>query len=459
MLTLMSVLLVCLVLMRLGVRDKSEPFFNVDIIFVLFQALMTFGGLIQVNPGKEEDRYYALFLLMLPFTLYVIASIILSVWTSNAGKLKGAAFVRSERFGGMRVYFHRASVVPVLIFASILISFAYYYAIGYNFFLQQLISFVSGGEQLDDIAAARFESYSGSRYLFPGYVNQFKNSILPALTIVVIHQLFSVRSRYRWLVSLPLSLVCITFLLGTGQRAAFVVAALIAGLYVYLASPRNFRKWMPVAFPSALGVFVISTALLGRSSEQVAAESTFSGKIGVLLGEVISRALGSNQESAIFAYYYVSALPVQFGAEWGRSILGLLPGVQGSDVGNQVYEMMFGTDRGYATPSLWVSVYHNFGVLGVILVPVALAVIYRVMTNWIRGRRGASSLQLVGYAGISVVLGVWVAGGPVYVLNTGVIAYGIIWAIGAALDRRTIASADRTYRDNIRGTAARIGDI
>ena len=42
------------------------------------------------------------------------------------------------------------------------------------------------GQSDADITTLRLNSYSGSQYFAPGYVNQFKNVLLPALVVIVI---------------------------------------------------------------------------------------------------------------------------------------------------------------------------------------------------------------------------------------------------------------------------------
>ena len=63
----------------------------------------------------------------------------------------------------------------------------------------------------------RLDSYGAGAYLFPGYVNQFKNVILPALAIVVVHYLFGIGYRYRVMVSVVLIGLALLGLLGTGN--------------------------------------------------------------------------------------------------------------------------------------------------------------------------------------------------------------------------------------------------
>src|SRR5699024_2267912 len=126
-----------------------------------------------------------------------------------------------------------------------------------------------------DAASLRLQSYSGSSYYFPGYVNQFKNSLLPALVVIVIHYLFARRVNFRIILSSTLVLLSLIFLLGTGQRGAFVTFVLIAVIYILIVNRKRFKVFVLWIGGLAIGIFFISTAASGRASSEL--ESAGSG--------------------------------------------------------------------------------------------------------------------------------------------------------------------------------------
>lgn len=426
MILLLQILVIAGLVIRFVARRRDEPAINIDSIFIFFQALMTVGGLALLNWDDDLDREYAS-LLSLPYFLYLVFSVLFSL---RPGR-KTVWDERPRNYQGIKVSAARLPlIVPLLFIASLLITIAYYSAVGYNLFIQQLVSIVAGGDGSEDVAGDRLAAYAGSEYLFPGYVNQFKNVLLPATALVIGHWAFAVRLRGRVALTVTMVLACVLGLLGTGQRGALVLALVWSGLYFYLSKPRVAIRWSIVFIPVGIGLFTVSTLLLGRSSDELARQEGAMAKFSVLIGEVITRALGANQEAALYAYYYVRGMPIQGGAEWVSAILGVLPGHAGSDLSNRVFETMYGSLRGTAPPSLWVSIYHNFGTIGVIVAPIVIALLCRAVINWIGSKHVIVPLQLVGYSGFSVIFGAWVAGGPEYLLNAGAVAAALLVLLG-----------------------------
>ena len=437
MIVLLQILVIAGLVIRFVARRRDEPAMNIDSIFISFQALMTVGGLALLNWDDGLDREYA-WLLSVPYFLYLFFSMLFSLRSGRST----VSDEQLQRYRGIEVKATRLPlIVPFLFIASALITIAYYNAVGYNLFVQQLIAVAAGGGGSEDVAGDRLAAYAGSEYLFPGYVNQFKNVLLPATALVIGHWAFAVRLRGRVALAVTMVLVCVLGLLGTGQRGALVLALVWSGLYFYLWKPRVAIRWSVVFVPVGIVLFTVSTLLLGRSSDELARQEGALAKFSILIGEVITRALGANQESALFAYYYVRGMPVQGGGEWVSSILGVLPGHAGSDLSNRVFETMYGSLRGTAPPSLWVSIYHNFGTIGVIAAPFVIALFCRAVINWISSKGVIVPLQLVGYSGFSAVFGAWVAGGPEYLLNAGAVAAALLVFLG-----RSVYANEKTQR-------------
>jgi hypothetical protein len=121
--------------------------------------------------------------------------------------------------------------------------------------------------------------------------------------------------------------------------------------------------------------------------------------------------------------------------EWLRGIVGLVPGVPGSDLSNQIYAQMFGTTRGTAPLSLWGSAYYNFGVVGTLLLACIIAALLHALTLRAARLEHANSLELMGMAGVFTVLGSWVVDGPTYLFNVGLVVFIFMWIWGGRIPR------------------------
>lgn len=170
------------------------------------------------------------------------------------------------------------------------------------------------------------------------------------------------------------------------------------------------------------------------------------GTVLVLLRELQKRIVFDNQFSGWVAFRYLSAKPTQWGREWVDGILGILPGHPGSSLAGEVFEYLYGSDRGTAPVSMWGSVFYNWSWLGIVLFPVVLALVADRLVKLFRSIDNPSSLEAVGYAGVSAVLGNWVVGGPEFLLNTGLVASSFLWWLGRRIRRRTAQDQGRRSR-------------
>ena len=100
------------------------------------------------------------------------------------------------------------------------------------------------------------------------------------------------------------------------------------------------------------------------------------------------------------------------------------------------FAFMYGTDRRTAPISMWGSVYHNFAVVGIVVLHLLLAFIFQKLTMWILQRPSRNIIELLGISSFSVVLGNWVVGGSEYLLNAGLGASLCVWWVGTRVSRR-----------------------
>ena len=437
----LAVLSIGLAAMHYFTVTKRQGFWTVDALFVPFQLLMTFGTLLILDPTVQADATYA-WVISVPLWVYIITSILLATSAKNP-------FSSVQR----KVVPYRPTLaVMALLGLSALITVASYQAVGYNVFLLGIVNTFKG--QTADYQSLRLESYATSRYLFPGYVNQFKNVILPALALVVVARLFRIKHPMRVPFSIPLVILALVGVLGTGQRGAFVLISLTVLAFMYHMDRGRFRKRALGVVALVVPLFLLSTFINGRSQQSLGASSGSFGKLGVLVGEMEKRILYDNQFSGQMAFRYTSSRPTTNGREWLNGVLGILPGNSGVTLPRDVFAYLYGTDRGTAPPSLWGSVHYDFGFAGLFILPMMLAFVFRYVTQKSLAKAQVNTLEVAGMAGFSVVCGNWLAGGPEYLLNAGAVAFLGLWWIGARQNRADAQGAAVASRHAPRPTRA-----
>lgn len=393
-------------------------------LFIYAQATMAIGTLPELDATLAADAMHVTVIVWSLATL-VIVSILYSFIALKAKRVDYAPEVE---------YSYPKGAVWFWIIVSILISVAYYVSVGYIAFFESIQALASNSGE--DIAGLRLESYAGSRYFFPGYVNQFKNALLPALTIVVIVAAYHFRRSGRLPLAIGLVVANLVFLLGTGQRGAFVLALALTVIVAYLTGPRGFRKYFARIAIVGLALFFVATFAGGRVAQDLAAAPDLGSQVGILFEQLAFRILGSNQTSSITGFRYIYEQTIPVGSEWGQAIVGLLPGQAGSDLSNRIFAVLYGSTRGTAPLSLWGSVYHNFGFVGVFVIAIIIALILCKLAHSMNANRGTNLIQVAGMAGVTVSIASWIADGPSSILNTGVVMYALLWIWGRAIAKK-----------------------
>ncbi|WEK62312.1 MAG: hypothetical protein P0Y60_06035 [Candidatus Microbacterium colombiense] len=402
-------------------------------LFTYAQATMAAGTLPALDTTIAADQTHGS-LIMLTFGTLVVVSIVAS-FTNRRDASTRAAYAPEIDFEVPR------RSVTFWIVVSIAICIGYFASIGYIAFFESLESLA--GNTGEDLAGLRLESYAGSRYFFPGYVNQFKNALLPALTIAALVSAYHFHRRGRTLLALTLVPATLVFLLGTGQRAAFVLALALATVAAYFITPRSFKKYAMRVAVVGLGLFFLTTVASGRVAADLRAASGLGQQIGILFEQLAFRVLGSNQTSSVTGFRYVYELDIPFASEWWQGLVGLLPGQTGSDLSNRIFQVLYGSTRGTSPLSLWGAAYHNLGLPGSIVLAAVLAMILCAISTTVNKRKQTNLIQLVGMAGVTVTLGTWIADGPTSVLNSGLAMYVIVWWWGSRIEVRKARALDR----------------
>ncbi|KRF33736.1 oligosaccharide repeat unit polymerase [Yonghaparkia sp. Soil809] len=425
----LSWVVVAIYVVFMAIVPRRSGLISASTIFMTTNLVMALGTLPMLDVGREADRVHAAVICV---SLAAVAALLVAASTLFGGRFAAAPLRQQTRA------YPATRTLWILIGVSFAICIAYYGALGYNVLFLGVFAYATGTPL--DITALRLDSYSGPQYLFPGYVNQFRNVLLPALSLVTIVALFRSRSRLRWWVSTGLILANVVFMLGTGQRGAFVTFMLVTVTFIAFVSPRAFWRWMPLVVAAALPLFLLATFALGRAQTELDSASGPLEQLWVLFGQLAFRILGSNQEASVAGFRYIYDLPTQWGGEWLQAAIGLLPGLTGSDISNQIHAELYGSDRGTAPLSVWGSTFYNFGFGGVVVVSILLALALHAIDRVRLSAAHRNSLEVVGAAGIAVVVGTWVASDPTYLLNVGAAVFAGLWFWG----RRTSSTTSLT---------------
>lgn len=419
----LTIVLMCAALVvHVGVSIPVTGLMSPANIFLGMQLVMAIGTADLLDLAVQSDKTHWFVINITYFAFLAISVLVMLVSSSMLGTRRHEIGPEQPRL----VFTPPSTAIQVAMAISILVCLLYYNAVGYNVLLSGLF-----GSGIEDVASARLAAYAGEDYFFPGYVNQFRNALLPALVIVVVGYAFARKRPGRWLLSGLLVTVTITFLMGTGQRGSLVTMLIVTLVFATFVSRRFFSRMALVVGVGGVGLFSLGSIVLGRSSaEYENAQGAFE-KTGVLLQELLARIVDSNQLASVTAFRYIDSIPLAHGQEMFQSMVGLLPGVSGSNLSNVVFSHLYGSDRGTAPPSIWGVVFHDFGEIGVVLAPIVLAIIYAAVGIRTHNVRKPNSLQAVGLAGVTTVMGMWVAGGPEYLANSGILVFMFLWWWGS----------------------------
>jgi len=365
-------------------------FVTVDTIFASSQTLMTIGTLILIDDTSPVELRYG-WIMSGATTLYMLSSCLYSFALSLSSRIPVSFNIVEVRSGpGLKT----------TLAVSFTIVVAYFVSVGYSAFFLGLSGIFSGAEP--DVTTLRLESYSGTRYLYPGYVNQFKNVVIPALLTLLISSAFSTRGRSANLYAVVLALTAAACLLATGQRDALVLFIVVVLCYMYLrargTADRHYFTRSLYILLGAIPLLMLGTLVLGRQANSSAAGTL--GQSGALLAEIGERFLFGNQFSGIAGYRYTESLPVSNGNDWLQGLLGFLPGNRGSTLSSEIFRSLYGGTRGTSPPSLWGSIDYNFGFVGVVVAPILLAIALQIVASTVLHRTSYSALELIGMAGM-----------------------------------------------------------
>jgi len=406
-------------------------------IFMLANFVSAVGIFFLLDSSEASDMTHALILLG-SFTCFCFGSILgQSLVPVNKDRINFWWFQRPLiRHRGTLFFMLLGSIVAV----SVPLVLFYFRSIGYNLFLEMLrgsSSTVLGGDTR--VSSLRLDSYSGDKYLAPGYINQFKNILFPLLVFYAFVISILMKAKNGWLVNLVLAglaLLAIAGLLGTGQRGAFFTILLITLLSIYCLSPQqSFLRYalvvalrpkyiLGVVFAIGLLAFVSINLKRGDSIENL----SFADKSLAVGGRMLERLLVVNQKASVISFRYLDQQPIAYGAQWLESIKGVLPSHRGSNLDNILFSLRWGSTKGNSPPSIYGSMYHNFGTIGTLVITFLLGFSYHCIYSALF-KFNKSVLVLIIFSALTIIVGRWTEGTPLALLNRGAVTVSLLLAL------------------------------
>jgi oligosaccharide repeat unit polymerase len=397
---------------------RKPRFLDPNSIFLIFNLINYLGTLPLLDYRYKSDTVHFYFL-----SIGLIVFIVGSVIGARIFPVTEALYLKWKQkpyvIEGGHIY---KNLVYFIIFISILLSILYYYAVGYNIFLMGVMNLITGAGEIENASTLRLASYNskvGGRYLFPGYINQLKNTLLPLLIAFIWVRSNTLKEKMPMLIKFA-SLLSIFFIFGTGQRGAFVLAGLMIGIFVLISSEERAKKKVLLYGGGALiCLFFLSSFFIGRNSNK--GNKTLTGNIQGLYESTQRRISTANQLGSVIGFrkimYYQ---PTQWGGEWAKAFIGLAPGVDGSNLSGKIFSLLYGGNgvRGNAPPSSWASIYYNFGWFGILLIPIFISFFLKYLYFRFLSKPKSLFRNLI-YVSSFVLIGTWIAGSPTYYFNVG----------------------------------------
>jgi hypothetical protein len=293
-------------------------------LFAIFNWIMAVGTFTLLDFSRRDDAIHALILFITAIIFYVTSAFFLR----RQKEIEDVA----QKFWQQPTKSDVSTSVGGFIFLTLIVapvvSVLYYHTVSYNVLFLAVRNTLYGQDTFD-FATLRLQTYAGATYFAPGYVNQFKNMLFPLSLIYFCVYGYTKRlNGFKWL-ALELFPVALIFLLGTGQRGAFVLFTIIAYYALALTLGGNLvKRYRNHILILGIVLFFGTTILQGR----------YDPNQDFILGAVrqtFHRILGSNQVSSLYVFHYVYEQDITYGREWMKNAAGLLPGVKGSDLLNQ----------------------------------------------------------------------------------------------------------------------------
>ena len=381
---------------------KANPIFW----YICSLSLISLGTFSLLDLRLDSDLAYVKVLFL---ALYSFGAGALLTWRALNGSTRYRNFtarpVETDSPGTLLL-------ISIIFLVSVAVTAIYYRAVGYNF-----VGLLIGGTEIEDYVTMRLEAYAGDRYLGAGYVNQFKNVLLPVCVISMgVNAYVFGRKRLAAIIFLAGTPLLLYAVAGTGQRT-FVAYAAVAALFgvVLVTKVRLVSVYTISAFGLVLSAFIVSTVAYLWDEKQQGSVLWFA------LERIFERFVTDNQLSGVVGFRYIYNLDTVWFYEWYEDLRGILPGVDGSRLANIIHGVMYGgSERGTSPLTLPGSAYHNGGLFAVFSFHFISGVIYAYLyVRFLSGNRKIS--RSIGYGALFFYLSINVIGSLSTALDNGVV--------------------------------------
>lgn len=393
-------LITCSYLFYLRKISRSNPVFY----YLIVQLIMASGTILLLDFDYYSDIFYAA-IYFISLVMFIVGSF-LAIQFFKINKKYTFFFDSSLQIDSPLAI----RLVVVFLLISIAVVTLYYIVIGYNLTYSMLF----GAGDLD-FKTLRIGTYSGDTYYAPGYVNQFKNILLPSILLALIATLFIKNKKFSYSMLIIASIPYLVYILmGTGQRAPLIYV-LVAFFFALNLMFKLKIKWFFLFFLLIVLGFAFVSFQSGRT------DGVFNSLISIF-----ARLFFIEQYESLLGFRYVfENLEISWFKQWADALLGVLPNHEGSRLDHLLYENIHKTDRGTAGLTLAASAYYNGSLINNFVLYFILGFTYiGVFSRLLSGRK--TILRCVGYGGIIFILSVFVVGTPVYLLNKGILGFIIL---------------------------------
>ena len=394
------------------VKEFKTHFITPLFMFSFMQLIMYIGIVIRCDKNNQSH--------ILLLSLYLISLIGMII-----GSYVNSKYIQGIDTIDLNTDITHQQTVKILFLAtvSIIICFIFFRNVGFNAFSSLLF----GGLDTDVSELRRSITYTPGS----GVVYQFRVFILPILMFI----LLSSTKRKNRITGIILAPITVLYLLGSGQRgglASVMLMYIVVFLYrnkemksrnIEATTYRGFKKTKRLIL---LFLFVATLAFVALTIGNQRVDAA-----GSLTNAITNRFFVDNQGCALFGFEnLVCRENRSYGYDWLMMTLELIPGVDTgyTATANRIFAMKYGSLRGTSPLCIWGSTYYNFGIIGVILLSIMIGYFYSYI-----GRRTNqkvfSTVELVLYSELVVVLGSWIAEGPYYLVNNGGLAFILLYWI------------------------------
>lgn len=388
------------------IYSAKKCFITPNLIFVAAQLAMFTGIITYVNVDLEADRQL-IYIYLITLVCFIISSIF--HYSRYGISRKKVCTSREEDLTQTQ-----SAIIWIMVIISVIACSYFFSVAGGNVFLNSIQSFFGSGEYSTKYGRKNILGISGV-----GYIYQLRVVILPILTTYLISTGTMRPKKIAWII-FPFMII---LLLGTGQRGGFVMFMIIwviALLYINRYYQENNLKKIICLGVLFFLVFAFITVLNGRVQND-----------GSVIGAMMNRILDDNQACAVYGFRYIVEQPTQWGKDWLAQMMDVLPGKnEYQALSVRIFAIMNGgSTAGTAPACIWGSAFYNWSWIGITVFPMLLAHFYAYMYNRFIQKK-SNRLRLFLYAGIFVVLGMWIADGPMVLFNQGFVTIVLMgWLI------------------------------